>query len=155
MRERPIEDASKKRAGGFAAAKETWLKLIASYPNLSGSDVAVAVMLATYMNFRTRDAWPSMETLARDTNRKRSTVWRSLKRLEALKLLRIAHAKNRRKPNRYWPLIGNLTIEPKSLARTTTPRGSLLRTRNVVAANSQLTGCEPAALTSEEPQMKS
>src|SRR5262245_18159830 len=80
-------------AGSFSAAKEGWLKLVASYPNLSGADVAVAVMLSTYMNTKSRDAWPSMETLARDTNRSRSTVWRSLKRLEKLKLLAITHAR--------------------------------------------------------------
>ena len=149
------DDQKKKTAGRFAAAKETWLKLIAAHPNLSGADMAVAIMLAFYMNHKTRDAWPSMETLARDTNRKRSTVWRSLKRLEQMKLLRIKHAKNRRKPNRYWPMIGNIAVDPKTLARKITGGSSLLRTRNVVAVNSQHTGCELAALTSEEPLMNS
>jgi len=139
-------------AGSFAAAKEGWLKLVASYPNLSGADMAVAVMLATYMNSKSRDAWPSMETLARDTNRSRSTVWRSLKRLEKLKLLNITHARSRRKPNRYRPALGKLNTEPKRLARATTPRGLMLRTRNVNAANLQLISCELAARTSEEPQ---
>jgi Helix-turn-helix domain len=149
------DDASKKRAAGFAAAKELWLKLIASYPNLSGADVAIAVMLSTYMNTKTRDAWPSMQRLARDTNRTRSTVWRSLKRLEELKLLRITHARSSRKPNRYQPLMGSMIIEPKMLGRKTTARGLMLRTRNINAANSQHISCDPAALTSEEPLMKS
>jgi hypothetical protein len=142
-------------AGNFAAAKEAWLRLVASYPNLSGSDMAVAIMLATYMNSKSRDAWPSMETLARDTNRSRSTVWRSLKRLEKLHLLDVVHARSRRKPNRYRPHLGTINANPKALRRSTTPRGLMLRTRNVNAANSQLISCEPAARTSEEPQMKS
>jgi hypothetical protein len=149
-----MTEESKKRAGGFAAAKEGWLRLVASYPNLSGADLAVAVMLATYMNAKSRDAWPSMERLALDTNRKRSTVWRALRRLEKLKLLDITHARSRRKPNRYRPLLGHIAAEPKRLARKTTPRGLMLRTRNVNAANSQHSCCELAARTSEEPLMK-
>ena len=150
-----MTEESKKRAGGFAAAKEGWLKLIASYPNLSGADVAVAVMLSTYMNAKSRDAWPSMQRLACDTNRSRSTVWRSLTRLEKLNLLEITHARSRRKPNRYRPRLGHLDAKPKRLARQTTPRGLMLRTRNVNAANLQHISCELAARTSEEPLMKS
>jgi hypothetical protein len=41
--------ASPKR-GGFQAAKEGWLKVCASYPNLSGADYAVAIALSTYLN---------------------------------------------------------------------------------------------------------
>lgn len=144
-----MSEESKKRAGNFAAAKEGWLKQIASYPNLSGSDVAVAVMLSTYFNSRSRDAWPSMQRLASDTNRSRSTVWRSLTRLEKLNLLEITHARSRRKPNRYRPRLGHLDAKPKRLARKTSPRGLMLRTRNVNAANSQHISCEPAARTSE------
>jgi hypothetical protein len=54
--------------GNFQAAKEGWLKLCASYPNLSGSDYAVAIALSTYFNSKTRDAchhskgWPRILT---------------------------------------------------------------------------------------------
>ena len=125
-----MTEESKKRAGNFAAAKETWLGLIASYPNLSGADLAVAIRLCIYMNSKSRNAWPSLERLALDTNRSRSTVWRSLKRLEKLKLLDITHARSRRKPNRYRPRLGHIDAKPKRLARKTTPRGLMLRTRN-------------------------
>jgi hypothetical protein len=146
---------NKKHAGNFAAFKESWLMLVASYPNLSGSDIAVAVAIAKYMNSRTRDAWPSMDLLACDLNRSRSTVWRSLKRLEKLKLLEITHARSHRKPNRYKLQLGKLNAKPGRLGRKTTPRGLMLRTRNFNAANSQHNGCELAARTSEEPHMKS
>ena len=74
---------------------------------------------------------------ARDTNRNRSTVWRALRRLERLKLLHIPHARSRRKPNRYRPTLGEIHAQPQTLKRKTSPRGLMLRTRNVNAANSQ------------------
>ncbi len=152
---RHADDHKKKNAGRFSAAKETWLRLIASYPNLFASDLAVGIALASYMNVKTRDAWPSMETLARDVNRTRSTVWRSLKRFEKLKLLRVTHAASRRKPNRYRLWLGELNAEPKAMRRKTTPRGLMLRARNVNAAGTQHISCGAAARTSEEPTMKS
>ena len=138
-----MTDEAKKRAGSFAAFRETWLKLVASYPDLSGADMAVAIMLSTYMNAKTRDAWPSMQRLAQDTNRSRSTVWRGLKHLEKHVLLDITHSRSRRKPNRYRFLLGRMDVRPESLGRKTTPRGLMLRTRNINggpkfnAANSQ------------------
>jgi hypothetical protein len=141
--------------GGFSVAKEGWLKMVASYPNLAGADYAVAIVLSTYMNSKTREAWPSMRRLATDTNRDRATVWRSLKRLEARKLLTVIHSRSRRKPNRYRPRMGDMAAEPQTMRRKTTPRGLMLRPRNVNAANSQYISCELAARTSEEPKMKS
>jgi hypothetical protein len=148
-----MADESKKRAGSFAAPKEQWLKLVASYPTLSGADLAVAIALSTYFNAKTRDAWPSMQRLACDINRARSTVLRSVQRLEALKLLDVTHARSHRKPNRYRPKLGQIDAKPKK--RKTTPRGLMMRTRNVNDANSQHIVCEFASRTSEEPQMKS
>jgi hypothetical protein len=107
------------------------------------------------MNSKTREAWPSMETLATDTNRSRSTVWRSLTRLEGLLLIETVHARSRKKLNRYRMKLGAIDAKPERLARKTTPRGLMLRTRNVNAANSQPISCELAARTLEEPQMKS
>jgi hypothetical protein len=149
-----LTDDAKKR-GSFAAAKEGWLKLVISYPNLSGADVSVAVALSIYMNARTRDAWPSMERLAADLNRERSTIWRSLKRLEKFALIEVIHSRSRRKSNRYRPALGKINAKPERLGRKTTPRGLMLRTRNVNAANSQHICCELAARTSEQPLMKS
>ncbi len=145
-----LTNGRKSAAGGFLAAKEDWLMRVASYPNLSGADLAVAIAISKYLNTKTNDAWPSMETLARATNRERSTVWRALKRLEALKLIKIQHSRSRRKPNRYRPQLGELNVEPKTLRRSTTPRGSMLRTRKVNAANSQHISCEPAARTLDD-----
>jgi len=103
--------------GGFQAAKEGWLKTVASYPNLSGADNAVAIVLATYLNSRTQEAWPSLETLARDTNRVPSTVWRAVQRLERMKLIEVRRARGRTKSNRYRPRFGELDCDPKTLRR--------------------------------------
>ena len=154
LRQRPMTNSTSER-GGFSAAKEGWLKQLARYPNLSGADYAVAIALSTYLNSKTHDAWPSMQRLAVDTNRSRATVWRSLKRLEALTLLDVIHARSNRKSNRYRPRLGKMNAEPEKLRRKTTPRGAMLRTRNAGAAKPQHTSCEPAARTSEESEMNS
>ena len=146
---------STSQRGGFSAAKEAWLKLVASYPNLAGADYAVAIVLSTYMNSQTRQAWPSMQRLAADTGRDRSTVWRSLKRFEALKLLKITHARSPRKSNIYCLRLGDMSAERERLRRKTTPRGAILRAHNADAAKPHQISCKPAARTSEEPEMKS
>jgi hypothetical protein len=51
-----------KTSRAFLIARDGWLKTVASYPNLSGADVAAAVALAMYFNRKTGTAWPSMET---------------------------------------------------------------------------------------------
>lgn len=140
--------------GGFQAAKEGWLKLCASYPNLAGADYAVAIALSTYLNATTGDAWPSLQRLAADTNRNPSTVWRSLRRLETMDLIEVIHGRGRHKVNHYRPKLGSMDTDPMRLKRRTTPRGKMLRTRNRKAANSQHNGCELAVRTSEEPQTK-
>jgi DNA-binding MarR family transcriptional regulator len=141
------------KRGGFQAAKEGWLKLVASYPNLSGADYAVVIALSTYLNAKLLNAWPSIETLASDTNRNKSTISRSLRRLEALGLIRVVHSRGRKRSNRYSPSLGSLDIEDlKSLKRRTTPRGKILRVRNEKTANSQQNDCDLAARTSEEEQ---
>ena len=121
---------------GFHAAKEGWLRTLARQADLSGADLAVGITLATYLNTRTGEAWPSFNTLADDTNRNRSTVWRSITRLERLHLLQVTRAPGRSRSNRYKPLLGNLDAEQWKKKR--------LPTRNKTIAGSQQSGCEPA-----------
>ena len=133
---RPTESPQQKR-GNFQAAKEDWLKMCASYPSLSGSDLAVVIALSTYFNSKSRDAWPSQERLAADINRNRSTVWRSLTRLESMGLIEIDHGRGWKKANRYRPKLGRMDIDPATLRRKTTPHSQMLRVRNRNAASSQ------------------
>jgi hypothetical protein len=78
---------SKSNGGNFQIAKEGWLMTLASYPNLSGSDYATAIVIAKHYNGKTLDAWPSPETIAKLVNRE-PTVWRSGPKL-VLRLLRL------------------------------------------------------------------
>jgi len=103
--------------GGFAAAKDGWLKKVSSYPNLSGSDLAVAVTISTHLNSKTGKAWPSYERIANLTNRDNSTVWRSVKRLIRLHLLEVKKGRGRNKSNQYWPALGSVDCDPKTLRR--------------------------------------
>lgn len=86
--------------------RESWVKVICKYPNLSGADVAVAVMLSTYINRNNQTAWPSIDTLAEDTNRDRRTVRRCVRRLEKLGLVDIVTGRGRHHSNRYRPKMG-------------------------------------------------
>ncbi len=124
--------------GNFQAAKESWLKIVASHPNLSGADYAIAIMICTYVNSRTREAWPSLETLAQDTNRAPSTAWRSVERLEKLELLEITRARGRTRSHRYRLKFGNMDRDPKTLRR-----------RNTNTAGSQSKHYQSAGRTSE------
>jgi hypothetical protein len=140
--------------GNFQAAKEGWLKLCAAYPNLSASDLAVAIAISTYVNSKSRRAWPSIKTLSADTNRNVSTVWRSLNRLEFHGLLNTTHGRGRNRSNQYRLQLGHADVNPRTLRRKSTPKGKILRTRNKNTAISQRNDCELAGRTSEEPQRK-
>ncbi|MEI7806613.1 MAG: helix-turn-helix domain-containing protein [Hyphomicrobiales bacterium] len=131
--------AKKRPGGGFQAAKENWLKVVARHPNLSGADCAVAITISTYLNSKTGIAWPSIERLARDTNRDRSTVWRSIERLEKLNLLGVERHPGRNRSNRYRPMLGDMNRDPKTLRR-----------RNTESVSSKQQDCETAVRTLEE-----
>lgn len=104
-------------SGGFQAFKETWLKAVASHSNLSGATYAVAIMIATYVNSRNRLAWPSIETLAGDTNRSPSTVWRAIRQLEEYELLEINRSQGRGRSHRYSLKLGSMDRDPRTLRR--------------------------------------
>lgn len=122
------------KAGGiFQAAKESWLKCLAGYP-LSAADYAVAIALSTYFNSTSGWAWPSLQRLATDTNRYKSTVSRSLARLERYGLLEVVRARGPNRSNRYKPKMG-MDIDVTSLRRVTSARG-MMRARNAAAVAS-------------------
>ncbi len=141
---------SKSDVASFLMARDGWLRRLCSHPNLSGSDYAVAVSLGLHFNRKTGAAWPAMDTLAKLTNRNRTSVWRSMVRLEQLGLVVVVHSRGANKSNRYRPAFGN-SENPAEFRRRTTPRG-MLRTRNTGPANSQHGLCETAARTLDEPR---
>ncbi|MCZ7643141.1 MAG: helix-turn-helix domain-containing protein [Pseudorhodoplanes sp.] len=141
--------SDKPKSPDFQMARDAWLRTIASYPNLSGADVATAVALSLYLNRNSGSAWPSIATLARDTNRNRTTVFRAIGRLESLGLVVVVHGRGPKKSNRYRPALGNddpATLKPK-------PRGKWWQIRNVMVADQKHDGGRSANRTSEEPKM--
>jgi Helix-turn-helix domain len=111
--------SDKQQAAGFQIAKEGWLKLLASYPNLSGADYAVAIVIASHLNSKDRKAWPSIELIAALTNREQSTVWRSIERLKQFELVTVERVRGRSGSwhNTYSPTLGSMDREPSSLRR--------------------------------------
>ena len=105
------------KSGGFQAAKESWLMMLAFYPNLSGADYAVAIIIAKHLNSKSGHAWPAITTIAELTNREASTVWRSIEKLEKLGLLCVHRGRGRKVVNKYSPRIGSINCDPKTLRR--------------------------------------
>jgi biotin operon repressor len=81
----PFPAAKSRKA--HARFRDGWLSRLASDPTLSGGDVAAGVILALHLNAVTRQAWPSINTIAQLTARNRTTVWRSIRRLRAAGLI--------------------------------------------------------------------
>jgi DNA-binding MarR family transcriptional regulator len=136
------KSGSKSASAAFLIARDGWFRVLCSHPNLSGSDFAVAVVLALHVNRKTGTAWPAIKTIAKITNRAPSTVWRSLSRLEKQGLITVVHSRSAHKSNRYRLSLG-VTEHPADLRRRTTTRG-IMRTRNTGPANSQHRSCELA-----------
>jgi hypothetical protein len=109
--------SSSTKPGGFQAAKEQWLMNLASYPNLSAADLAVALVIFKHLNSKTNWAWPSMALIAEMTNREESTVWKSINKLEALELLYVSRGRGRNVVNKYQPRLGAIDCDPKTLRR--------------------------------------
>jgi helix-turn-helix protein len=128
------------RAANFQAAKQEWLMRLARYPNLSGADYAVVIVIFTHLNSKKCEAWPSIATIAELTNRNPSTVWRSVEKLSQFGLLTIVKGRGRHRSNRYRPSLGKMNCDPKTLRR-----------RNNNSASWQPKHCELAERTLEEP----
>ena len=112
---------------------------LASYPNLSAADYAVAIVIYKHLNSKSGNAWPSIELIATLTNREQSTVWRSVEKLELLELLQVRRGRGRNRVNRYRPQFGGMNCDPKTLRR---------RKKNT--ANWKKTHCEAEIRTFDE-----
>ncbi len=128
--------------------KETWMKQVTSYPRLAGADYCVAYWILVHLNFHDEIAWPAIDTLAKVTNRSRSTVSRSIKRLEKLEFLTIKHSRGRTHSNEYS--LGSPYYALPIQKRPSVARGKVLRTRNENAASRNRKCSEFAARISEE-----
>lgn len=80
--------------------RDEWIRLVVDNHDLTHVQVRVALHLAMRMNIRTRDCWPSIETVAKSINASQRSV------ISALDVLRdeglMGMERKRNKGNRYW-----------------------------------------------------
>ncbi len=100
---------------GLLLAKWELLGMAARHPRLAQGDVAVLFELCDRYNEDARAAWPSIDRMAKDTGKHRSTVIRSVKRLSAHGFVKtVKHGNRGGETNRYQPAFGG----PKVVAST-------------------------------------
>ena len=92
----------------FEKFKQTWLFQIVADHNLSAHTLRVAYVISSHLNRNTRGAWPGITALMRRTRVSRSTVIRSIQRLEAaghLRAVRNRTACGKNSVNHYLPVL--------------------------------------------------
>jgi hypothetical protein len=95
-------------AQGFAEMKDTWLLQVARDATLKRNAVKVAIYIAIRLNSKSREAFPSPETIAKDIGLSRATVFKMLGQLETAGHLEIVHG-TRVRPTRYRVIIAGET----------------------------------------------
>ena len=94
--------ATKESRRVHARFQDDWYARLASIPTLPASDLATGLTLMRHMSWKSRQAWPSLDTIAQLTGRNRTTVWRSIKRLKKAGLITaIRVGRGRYAHNRY------------------------------------------------------
>ena len=94
--------ATKESRRAHARFQDDWYARLASISTLPASDLATGLTLMRHMSRKSRQAWPSLDTIAQLTGRNRTTVWRSIKRLKKAGLITaIRVGRGRYAHNRY------------------------------------------------------
>ena len=91
-------------------------KVIAGHPNLSGATKAVAALIVDHFNIKTERCDPGLERLADKTGFTTRTVRRSLRALEAERLLKSLRYGGHNQTNAYqinWGLIRHLANQSR------------------------------------------
>lgn len=78
-----------------------WRELLMATPQLSATDLAVGQALASFMNARSGECWPSVETIAGKAHCHPATARRSLRTLERLELIETEPGGGRHRSNHY------------------------------------------------------
>jgi hypothetical protein len=95
------------RAGGAgqpavsAQAKLQWLEIVASDAKAASAARAAIILATKYINRETGEAWPSLDTLAKDLGANRKTAVRALNSLVARGHLAKEPGGGRRRSNTY------------------------------------------------------
>jgi len=86
----------------FIRAKLDWLDELAADRRVSNLAFRVGYVIASkYLNRRTHDAWPAIQTLAADVSVSERAIQKALRELENLDYLRIVKGGGRGRTNRY------------------------------------------------------
>jgi DNA-binding MarR family transcriptional regulator len=85
----------------FHFARHRWLAVVARDPKITGADLRVAVLIWEYTNADWGYAWPSMSCIATEMSLDRSTVLRSVSRLERRGWIRRTQHHGRFRSNEY------------------------------------------------------
>jgi len=133
----------------FEALKERWLKQIMADKELPCSAFPLCFVISTYMNRKKGgEAYPSLETLAKDTGMSRRWVIVLTKRLEERGHLEIKHNNKGRKnvSNRYRPRLhqgSELAASPEPLNEPLSEPLNKPKTENFRknACSGRSTGC--------------
>lgn len=115
---RPMPDKAGKRSRRFLNVDA--MRSVYEFSKAGGSEKFLLVTIASYVNRSTRTAFPSIETLARDTGLHRSTVMKKLKALEELAEVQVERVSNR--SNRYRIVLpGSPPVPTSRPVPTSTP----------------------------------
>jgi len=85
----------------FTRHKLEWIDSVRRNPAVTRFTACVAHELATFLNRKTRDAWPSHEKIAERLNASRSGVKKAVRRLERAGYLDVSRERGRTHTNHY------------------------------------------------------
>ena len=89
------------RKSRFNHTRHRWLGMVARDPKLPGAAQRVAILLWEHMNADYGYAWPSLVYVAEQLGINKSTVVRSIKKLEAQGWIKVERRCGRHRGNRY------------------------------------------------------
>jgi len=95
-----MNETAPRKTPHYLRDRDEWIRMVNSSPDLTHVAARVAVNLAMRMNIRTRDAWPSIDTIANDIGASPRSVVSAIDNLVKEGLLGAERKRN--KGNVYW-----------------------------------------------------
>jgi DNA-binding MarR family transcriptional regulator len=107
---KPTADAATRaESKSFHFARHRWLAMVARDPKSTGADLKVAVLIWEHTNVDFGYAWPSLSYIATELSLDRSTVVRSVKKLEQKGWI-VRSRNGRFRSNKYRLAIGSVAV---------------------------------------------
>lgn len=95
-----MQETTPRKTPHFLRNRDEWIRMVNLSPDVSHVAARVAVNLAMRMNIRTRDAWPSIDTIAKDIGASPRSVISAIDQLVEEGFLGAERKRN--KGNVYW-----------------------------------------------------